>query len=152
MMACSAGCATAYKLLRFGGGYQETEFVKARFEVRFASNAYTSKARVYSYLLRLCAQLAHALGYPFFTVTQDQTRLSDASIHPQEPERTDIEQQITDGYATSGGARAMGPTLAVQPTTLERYTASHLMQGWTQTTRPAGAYEAAAVLVASDAP
>ena len=66
--AILGGCATAYQLTGFRGGFSETQLSQNVYQVQFSGNAFTSGERASDFALLRSAELCLMAGYRYFIV------------------------------------------------------------------------------------
>ncbi|MEA4848386.1 MAG: hypothetical protein VB106_14240 [Clostridiaceae bacterium] len=74
-------CASSYKKIGIGGGYDETILAPNQYRISFRGNGYTSMERAKDYAMLRCSEVTIQNGYRYFIITNDDSYKKQYSIY-----------------------------------------------------------------------
>jgi hypothetical protein len=73
------GCATAYQMDGFSGGFEETQLSSNAWKINFAGNGYTSQSRSEGFTLLRSADITMQNGFNYFIIVGSNSDMSTTS-------------------------------------------------------------------------
>lgn len=115
-LALISGCASPYKSIGIGGGYDETMLSPNMFRVSFRGNGYTSMERAKDYALLRSSDIAINYGFSHFIITEDESYAKRMSVYV--PGNTTVSYKGTSNaqYQGSGSYKIATRGTAVSST------------------------------------